>query len=240
MKASIGWYGKLPTIGDFAQRRLPHAFVEQWDGWLQECLQASRAALGPGWTEQYLGAPVWRFVLLPGVIGAEAWAGVLLPSVDRVGRYFPLTVCASLPACAPLGSSLEALDRWLDELTACALLGLDAEGGYLRLEAALKELEPPASPAGLPASQSVQAQAQTETAAGFLNILAARLLPPRLAGESLWWCCSPGAESAGFSCQGLPPPPAFAAMLCGRTPAAPAQTGSGCPPAIERGKPACC
>ena len=30
--------------------------------------------------------PIWRFVLLPGLIGSNGWAGVLMPSVDRVGR----------------------------------------------------------------------------------------------------------------------------------------------------------
>ena len=31
-------------------------------------------------------------VLGAGVIGDGAWIGALMPSVDRVGRYYPLTV----------------------------------------------------------------------------------------------------------------------------------------------------
>jgi type VI secretion system protein ImpM len=236
MGTSAGWYGKLPTLGDFAQRRLPHAFVEGWDGWLQQCLQASRTALGPGWLEHYLSAPAWRFVLLPGVIGAEPWAGVLLPSVDRVGRYFPLTVCSRLPVCAPLGSSLAALECWLEELATCALLGLDAESGYGRLEAALQGLALPAMPPGLPTPQTDQGESATTT--GFLDALAARLLPRLLAGESIWWCCSPGASSTGFSCQGLPPATAFAALLCGRAPAGSAQSGPADSSATHGGHPA--
>jgi type VI secretion system protein ImpM len=43
-----------------------------------------------------LTGPVWRFVLSSGVCGDGAYAGILVPSVDRVGRYFPLTVIAQL------------------------------------------------------------------------------------------------------------------------------------------------
>jgi type VI secretion system protein ImpM len=232
MDAAVGWYGKLPSLGDFAQRRLPRAFVEDWDDWLQQCLQASRAALDSDWMAHYLGAPVWRFVLLPGVIGTDAWAGVLLPSVDRVGRYFPLTVCARLPGCAPFGSSLAAIEHWLDELAACALLGLDAGSGHLRLEAALRELVRQTVPASCQTMPTHQAE--TGMPAGFLDALAARLLPQLLAGKSVWWCVSPDKGCTGFSCQGLPAPTDFATLLCGKVPAAPAQAGPGVLNAIHR------
>ena len=29
-----GWFGKLPSLRDFAQRRLPPEFVQVWDDWL--------------------------------------------------------------------------------------------------------------------------------------------------------------------------------------------------------------
>ena len=48
------------------------------------------------WLNTYLNSPIWRFVLLPGVCGERGWAGIMTPSVDRVGRYFPLTFAASL------------------------------------------------------------------------------------------------------------------------------------------------
>ncbi len=96
-----GWYGKLPSLGDFASRRLPAEFINAWDAWLQEVLQATRDALGEGWLDCYLTMPIWRFVLLPGLVGPSGWAGVLMPSVDRVGRQFPLTVAVALPVAAP-------------------------------------------------------------------------------------------------------------------------------------------
>src|SRR5262249_35940975 len=36
-----GWYGKLPSLGDFASRRLPVEFVKAWDSCLQEVIPAS-------------------------------------------------------------------------------------------------------------------------------------------------------------------------------------------------------
>ena len=208
MKATPGWYGKLPALGDFARRRLPDSFIERWDAWLQQCLQASRATLCEGWLQQFLGAPVWRFLLLPGAMGSAGWAGVLLPSVDRVGRYFPLTVCASLPAGAPFGDAPAALEHWLAGLEACALLGLDAERGHLRLEAALQELAPP------------DCTATT-------GELVPAWPPPLPAGESYWWCRSCDSGWAGFCCPGLPTPQAFAGLLRGRPPGSAGLTDSG-------------
>ena len=92
----VGFYGKLPSHGDFLRRRVSDAFVGVWDGWLQECLTASRASLGDRWLDIYLTSPVWRFACAAGVCGPSPVIGVMVPSVDRVGRYFPLTLAAEL------------------------------------------------------------------------------------------------------------------------------------------------
>ena len=94
--ASAGWYGKVPSLGDFVTRRLPGSFVAAWDDWLQASIAASRATLGPRWQPLYLNCPIWRFALFPGACGPGAWAGVMMPSVDRVGRCFPLTIAATI------------------------------------------------------------------------------------------------------------------------------------------------
>ena len=105
----IGLYGKLPSHGDFLRRRAPDSFVSVWDAWLQDALAASRAALGDRWLDVYLTSPAWRFAASAGVFGAEPFGGVMVPSVDRVGRYFPLTIVAQLPQhLAPLGAAIEA------------------------------------------------------------------------------------------------------------------------------------
>ena len=88
----VGLYGKLPSHGDFLRRRVADDFVTAWDAWLQQSIAASRATLGEGWLDTYLTSPVWRFALTAGVCGSAGVAGVLVPSVDRVGRYFPMTL----------------------------------------------------------------------------------------------------------------------------------------------------
>ncbi len=89
----VGFYGKLPVVGDFVSRRLPNEFIKPWDGWLQSAIAASREELGDEWLNSYLTSPIWRFLLSPGVCGNKAVAGIMMPSVDRVGRYYPLNRC---------------------------------------------------------------------------------------------------------------------------------------------------
>ena len=96
-----GFYGKLPSCGDFVGAGLPRAFVRAWDGWSARALPASRDRLGPAWQAAWLEAPVWRFALPVGACGDQRAFGVWMPSVDRVGRYFPLV----LAACAEDGDA---------------------------------------------------------------------------------------------------------------------------------------
>jgi type VI secretion system protein ImpM len=93
----VGFYGKLPTHGDFLRRRVADDFISAWDPWLQRCIADSRAVLGEQWLAVYLTSPVWRFALGPNVCGGAPVAGLVVPSVDRVGRYFPLTLVWPTP-----------------------------------------------------------------------------------------------------------------------------------------------
>jgi type VI secretion system protein ImpM len=97
----VGFYGKLPSHGDFLRRRVSDGFVGVWDSWLQESMAASRAALGDNWFDVYLTSPVWRFACASGACGSAPVLGVMVPSVDRVGRYFPLTLVGELPRDTP-------------------------------------------------------------------------------------------------------------------------------------------
>lgn len=113
--ADCGFYGKLPSQGDFVSRRLPWEFTSAWDEWLQQGMHASRLALGERWLERYLAAPVWRFQLAAGVCGSQGWRGFFFASVDRVGRYFPLTVAVPDDAgIAPAVATLAGDDaQWI-------------------------------------------------------------------------------------------------------------------------------
>ncbi|PVZ67675.1 type VI secretion system-associated protein TagF [Pelagibaculum spongiae] len=96
--SSTGFYGKMPSQGDFVSRRLPREFIHFWDHWLQNSIAYSRDQLQDSWLQTYLTSPIWRFALSPGQCDNRLWTGVMIPSVDSVGRYFPLTIALALPA----------------------------------------------------------------------------------------------------------------------------------------------
>lgn len=98
---TVGFFGKIPSRGDFVRAGLPGSFVAGWDAWLQAMLPASKHALGDGWLAAWLEAPIWHFLLQPGACGPDAAIGVLMPSVDRAGRHFPLTLACVAPNAAP-------------------------------------------------------------------------------------------------------------------------------------------
>jgi type VI secretion system protein ImpM len=148
--ASIpGWYGKLPSLGDFASRRLEADFIEPWDLWLGEGMQAQRDAFGERWLDAYLQSPAWRFILMPGVLPdfdpRLVVVGVLMPSVDRVGRYFPLTIAASVATAPTSGADYEGLLDWLHRLEDTALDALQQDWTIEQLEHALAGLASPSS-----------------------------------------------------------------------------------------------
>lgn len=157
--ADCGFYGKIPSEGDFVSRRLPWEFTSVWDEWLQQGLLASRAALGARWLERYLSAPVWRFQIAPGVCGPLGWRGVFFASVDRVGRYFPLTVAFSdgLAAAQPSIAALTADDAaWLAAEDA-ALAGLAPTLPIDEFDRLIQALVVPAS-AAVPAASPADAK----------------------------------------------------------------------------------
>jgi type VI secretion system protein ImpM len=119
VKTVPGWYGKLPSVGDFASRRWPDVLISPWDGWLAEEIDALRRSNPDGWLQGYLDSPTWRFVLGAGVLGSQQTqplAGVLMPSVDRVGRYFPLGLAAELDRLPKDAQETDALLNWLHTL----------------------------------------------------------------------------------------------------------------------------
>src|SRR4051794_39585251 len=92
--AAVGFFGKIPSRGDFVHAGLSSGFVRAWDGWLQRVMAEARRTLGETWPDLWHVAPVWRFALPPGQCGGQPVLGLWMPSVDRVGRAFPLTLAA--------------------------------------------------------------------------------------------------------------------------------------------------
>lgn len=142
-----GWHGKLPSLGDFASRRLDAAVVEAWDEWLAGGLLALRESAPDDWLAAYLASPSWRFVLMPGVMpgeaGEQAWAGVLMPSVDRVGRYFPFTLLQALGDRPTSAQQMTSLWHWLGRLDELAGDALHEDWDVDRLEAELSRMAAP-------------------------------------------------------------------------------------------------
>jgi type VI secretion system protein ImpM len=116
-----GFYGKLPARGDFVRTGLPREFVDPWDDWLQTVIAGSQSMMGDAWLPAYLEAPIWRFTLPPGMCGGFAALGLMLPSVDKAGRYFPLTFAA----LRVRGFSASSGEAWL---------GRCEEAGFAALE----------------------------------------------------------------------------------------------------------
>jgi type VI secretion system protein ImpM len=122
---SVGFFGKLPSTGDFVTRGLPQAFVAPWDRWLTRHLVGRLTPRSPPLAFHRPGSP--------------AAAGVIVPSHDSAGRSFPLTLAAawSSPASQSDLSKFSAVDQLfyrrftvkrpaLDWLTALTNLGQTA------------------------------------------------------------------------------------------------------------------
>jgi type VI secretion system protein ImpM len=118
-----GFYGKLPARGDFVRAGLPREFTDPWDDWLQTVIAGSRSIMGEAWLPAYLEAPIWRFALPPGMCGGSAALGLMLPSVDKAGRYFPLTFAALRTG----GFGASTGEAWLGRCEEAGLAALEKD-----------------------------------------------------------------------------------------------------------------
>ena len=146
------WYGKIASLGDFAQRRMPPESLPAFDAWLSRAMQDGRELLGERWLEVYLTAPVLRFAWAPGVIDTHWWFGLLMASCDSVGRYFPLVIAQRRARAPEDRIALDHLELWYEHLAHAALLTLNDEGGSVEaLEQSLHDAPPWPTPGRLPA-----------------------------------------------------------------------------------------
>jgi len=224
-EAAPGYHGKLPAKGDFVTRRLPRGFLDPWDSWLQDAIGGSRARMGEAWLDAYLTSPIWRFALSAGLCGEAAAAGVVMPSVDRVGRYFPLTIAALLAPGADLLSVPVAAAGWFDkseELVRSALGDVFDFDGFDAQVAALGPLtagEP--GPAATVIAESGSGLRVAIPSADAVDQAYRQLVVRSLSAfyphGSLWWTSgSQDVAATLIVCKGLPPAEGFAAFLDGR------------------------
>lgn len=108
--AGSGFYGKLPWLGDFVQRRLPQELVQAWDAHVSQLLPTV-----PAWAaESAVRIRPWAFLCAPETCGSSAFAGVVAPGVDRVGRRFPLLIAKVIRADTDAGGLLRPNLPWFD------------------------------------------------------------------------------------------------------------------------------
>ncbi|MBK1623976.1 type VI secretion system-associated protein TagF [Afifella marina] len=195
--AHPGFFGKVPTHGDFVSADLDSRFLEAFSAWLQQGLVASRQALGDAWRDSFLAAPPWRFTLTAGLCGPHGMAGVLLPSRDRIGRCFPLIAAARLDTATDPQRVAE--DRtWFTALEAMAETALQPDFDLIIFRDKLRRLRPP---------------------------IAVGHGSPPLVSISEWWTeRGPHDWPIGFTAEGLPTPAAFLNLLSPSPPLAPNQS----------------
>ena len=178
-----GFYGKLPSRGDFLRFGLPRTFTDMWDAFLSAGMTASHTELGDLWLPSWMEAPIWFFALADNVCGPSAGTGLFLPSVDRAGRYFPLTIALLHPGAAP-DAFAQAAAAWL---ATAEQAGLDALEFTHEPEILAQRLAAAPPPSLDP--------------------------PQGNGGALFWTTGSPFVASVTWRLPGLPDPAAFARML---------------------------
>jgi type VI secretion system protein ImpM len=233
----VGFYGKLPSHGDFLRRRVSDAFVDAWDAWLRECIASSRTSLAARWLDVYLTSPAWRFACAAGACGPAPIVGIVAPSVDQVGRYFPLTVVAELPADVNLVTAVSSSERFLDTAERLVIetlatervdferfdrgvLALDQELGYAAAPPPLVlGSEATAILTDSPRAWHVPLGASSDLSVAFEQLLSLHLEAKFRPLTLFWTDGSAVVEPSCLVLKGLPDPSTYAALLEGSWPA---------------------
>ncbi|WP_018238710.1 type VI secretion system-associated protein TagF [Ensifer sp. BR816] len=199
----IGFFGKLPTHGDFVSTGIGHALQRELDDWLQSGLRACQDRLGNDWRDAFHGMPVWRFIVERGLWGPATVAGVLLPSADRVGRSFPLVIAAQLHSFDDHPRQLYLDSPWFTAAEALAETSLARDFDIGTFMANVKRLRLPHAPE---------------------SAIAGRFAALRRESSSLWWKTdAAGREAKGFRTASPPTPVDFLRLVeSAAGPAAPA------------------
>lgn len=227
---NIGFYGKMPSNGDFVSRNLPRAFIDPWDQWLQECITASHQQLGDDWLNNYLTAPIWRFALSKEVCGDSPWIGLVMPSVDSAGRYFPLTVAAPANETCKLFSIADNEASWFLQAEEVILSALDQNNNLDSFNQDLDNLGIPNCLSPTPTTPQNETQkfnqvssdswrismSESKSVSANLSSLMEELIMQRFPEFTVWWTSgSNQVEPSILICNKLPPTQGFSALMTG-------------------------
>ena len=108
----MGWFGKLPSVGDFAGRGMPCVLQESVHAWMSSGMAALVRTWSVEWRDAYLLSPVWHFTINAGIWDKHALIGCIAPSIDKVGRCSPLLVLRSFETC-DVRAALPPESHWL-------------------------------------------------------------------------------------------------------------------------------
>jgi type VI secretion system protein ImpM len=149
----------------------------------------------------------------------------MMPSVDKVGRYHPLTILAALEATACAASIAVESTSWYADMEVIALSALEDAFSFAEFDARLAGAAIPSGTAVAPLGTGRPAAfsgACDRAAAGVLaGILDAKSVP-----YSLWWTVGSGGQPDLYcDYAGLPAPEDFRDLMLADVPAVIVQNG---------------
>ncbi|CDN51833.1 type VI secretion system-associated protein TagF [Neorhizobium galegae] len=215
----LGFFGKLPSHGDFVSIGLGRKLQAALDAWLQSSLHAIQAEFGNQWERRFRSMPSWRFIVDRDLWGPATVAGVIVPSLDRVGRSFPLVLAAQLQGFSGDPRSLCLDDTWFIATEGLAETSARHDFNIDTFTTDLKRLRPPR-----PGQFDGGVEQSSPTPPG-----------------TLWWRMDPDdRRMKGFRVGGAPGPLDFLKLLPEGDAKEAGQPGSGLrqQPAVAEPKPA--
>ncbi len=228
-RIGCGYFGKVPLTGDFIRNGLAETFLRPWDAWLQTAIDRSRTDLGQDWLKYYLTSPVWRFAISGDICGPHPAVGVMMPSVDKVGRYFPLSLAAVVPAHVRPAIVAATEGDWYWKAECAILASLEEAFEISVLDAAVRDIGLPdgclTPGVGVgqadngarygPDSLRIDLGGGDDLQLAYPDMLD-RTLAWTLNPYSLWWTMgSEEVDPVFLACRGLPTADRFAAFLDG-------------------------
>lgn len=221
----VGFFGKLPGLGDFLQRNVAPELVQAVENWIYPGFEAAIAATGSSWQQHYFKSPIWRFMLPAGLWHHQAVTGFMMPSIDKASRCFPfIVICQASSEVDPLlwSMQLDTQHRQAEDF-AISLLEV-ADPDLVSLLSCLTHFYPndfelQSQPTVLNNSNRSVSTLRAELAGGGLMASHFAALNHAYAQQLCCWWTAGGPDNPPelHYSQGLPQPELFKLLFCNET-----------------------